>query len=103
MNQYLKAYGSALADGIKDSAEPLFNPGDAWDGKLYSLLWKPYQAQGDGVMGPCNLLRDYDSAIVVGEMGCGKTIIGAAVPYVCENGGTPARTLVMCPGHLVKK
>ncbi|RKY12774.1 MAG: ATP-dependent helicase [Planctomycetota bacterium] len=103
MNQYLKAYGSALADGIKGSAEPLFNPGDAWDEKLYSLLRKPYQAQGDAVMGLCNLLRDYDSAIVVGEMGCGKTIIGAAVPYVYENGGTPARSLVMCPGHLVKK
>jgi len=91
MNQYLKAYGSALADRIKGSAEPLFNPGDAWDEKLYSLLRKPYQAQGDTVMGLCNLLRDYDSAIVVGEMGCGKTIIGAAVPYVYENGGKPAR------------
>jgi len=44
MNEYLKAYGSALADGIKGSAEPLFNPGDLWDGKMYSLLRKPYQA-----------------------------------------------------------
>ena len=103
MNQYLKAYGSVLADGIKGSAEPLFNPGDAWDGKLYSLLRKPYQAQGDAVMGLCSLLQDYDSAIVVGEMGCGKTLIGASVPYVYDNGGRPAKTLVMCPGHLVKK
>jgi len=103
MNEYLRAYGSTLADGVKGSAEPLFNPGDTWDKKLYSLMRKPYQAQGDAVMGLCNLLRDYDSALVVGEMGCGKTLIGASVPYVYENSGKPARTLVMCPGHLVKK
>ncbi len=103
MNEYLKSYGSALADAIKNNAEPLFSPGEKWNEKLYSLLRKPYQAQGDAVMGLCNLLRDYDSAIVVGEMGCGKTLIGASVPYVYDNGGRPARTLVMCPGHLVKK
>jgi SNF2 family DNA or RNA helicase len=103
MNEYLKAYGSTLADAVKSSAEPLFNPGEQWDSKLYSLLRKPYQAQGDAVMGLCRLLREYDSAIVVGEMGCGKTIIGASVPYVYGNGSRPARTLVMCPGHLVNK
>jgi SNF2 family DNA or RNA helicase len=103
MNEYLKAYGTSLADAIKGYAEPLFNPGDKWNDKLHSLLRKPYQAQGDAVMGLCNLLRDYDSAIVVGEMGCGKTLIGASVPYVYNNGSKPARTLVMCPGHLVKK
>ncbi|MBN2331039.1 MAG: DEAD/DEAH box helicase [Candidatus Aenigmarchaeota archaeon] len=103
MNGYLKSYGSALAESIKGYAEPLFSPGDRWDEKLYSLLRKPYQAQGDAVMGLCSLLHEYDSAIVVGEMGCGKTLIGASVPYVYKNGDRPARTLVMCPGHLVKK
>ena len=66
--------------------------GDKWDGRLCSLLRKPYLAQGDAVMGLCKLLRDYDSAIVVGEMGCGKTLIGASVPYVYDNGDKPART-----------
>lgn len=103
MNEYLKAYGSTLAEGIKSNAEPLFNPGDMWNQKLYSLQRKPYQAQGDAVMGLCNLLKDYDSAMVVGEMGCGKTLIGVSVPYVYENNGKAARTLVMCPGHIVKK
>jgi len=103
MNDYLKAYGKSLADGIKERAEPLFNPGDPWDEKLYTLLKKPYQAQGDAIMGLSKLLQDYDSAIVVGEMGCGKTLMGLSVPYVHENGGKPTRTLVMCPGHLVGK
>jgi len=103
INDYLKTYGRALADRIKDGAEPLFNPGDEWDDRLYRLRKKPYQAQGDAVMGLSRLLEDYDSAIVVGEMGCGKTLMGLSVPYVYKNGGKPTRTLVMCPGHLVKK
>lgn len=103
MNDYLRAYGKSLADGIKDRAEPLFSPGDEWDDKVYSLRKRPFQAQGDAIMGVSKLLDDYNSAVVVGEMGCGKTLMGLAVPYVHANGDRPARTLVMCPGHLVKK
>src|SRR5574341_2328793 len=103
MTDYLRTYGNLLTDRIKQTAEPLFTPGEAWNDKLYALLRKPYQAQGDAIMGLSNLLQLYDSAIVVGEMGCGKTLIGASVPYIYENGARPARTLVMCPGHLVKK
>lgn len=103
VNDYLKAYGKVLADSIRDRAEPLFNPGDPWDDRLYSLLKKPYQAQGDAIMGLSRLFQDYRSAIVVGEMGCGKTLIGLSLPYVSANGRRPARTLVMCPGHLVNK
>ncbi len=65
--------------------------GDRWDGRLCSLLRKQYLAQGDAVMVLCKLLRDYDSAIVVGEMGCGKTMIGASALYVYDNGDKPAR------------
>jgi SNF2 family DNA or RNA helicase len=103
MTDYLRTYGGTLTDKIKQTAQPLFNPGDKWDEKIYNLLRKPYQAQGDAIMGLANLLKEYDSAIVVGEMGCGKSLIGASVPYVYNNGGRPTRTLVMCPGHLVKK
>lgn len=99
---YLRAYGNELADKIKQNAEPLFNPGDVWNDRIYKLLKKPYQAQGDAIMGLTKLFQHYNSAIVVGEMGCGKTLIGASVPYIYNN-GKPARTLVMCPGHLVKK
>lgn len=101
MGEYLREYGSALAESIKRSAEPLYEPGQEWDEKVYSLVRRPYQAQGDAVMGLCEALRDYDSALVVGEMGCGKSMIGAAVPYVYSD--RPVRSLVMCPGHLVGK
>jgi len=103
MNDYLRAYGRTLADNIKERAEPLFNPGEPWDDRLYGLLKKPYQAQGDAIMGLSTLLEEYNSAMLVGEMGCGKTLIGLAVPYIHNSPDKPARTLVMCPGHLVKK
>lgn len=103
ITDYLRTYGNELADKIKQRAKPLFNPGDRWDDKLNILLKKPYQAQGDAIMGLSMLLQDYSSAIVVGEMGCGKTLIGVSVPYAYANGGKPTRTLVMCPGHLVNK
>jgi hypothetical protein len=47
-------------------------------------------------------LRKQSSVLCIGEMGVGKTLIGAAVPYIMEN-GHPPRVLVMCPGHLTHK
>ena len=51
MSGYLKTYGRSLADKIKQGAEPLYQPGDTWSDKLYTLLREPYQAQGDAIMG----------------------------------------------------
>jgi SNF2 family DNA or RNA helicase len=103
ITEYLKTYGTELAEKIKKEAEPLFNPGNAWDNKIAKLLRRPYQAQGDAMMGLIKVLEEKDGVIVCGEMGSGKTIIGCSVPYISTNGKRPSRTLVMCPGHLVQK
>ncbi len=103
VTDYLKAYGRELAEKIKTEAEPLFNPGDPWDNRIAKLLRNPYQAQGDAMMALIKTLEEKDGAIVVGEMGSGKTIIGCSVPYISMNGKGPTRTLIMCPGHLVQK
>ena len=42
MTGYLGTYGNELADRIKNRAEPIFNPGDPWDDRLYKLLKNPY-------------------------------------------------------------
>ena len=103
ITEYLKTYGTELAEKIKTEAEPLFKPGDPWENKMVKLLRRPYQAQGDAIMGIIKTLQNKSSVIVVGEMGSGKSIIGCSVPYICTNGRAPARTLIMCPGHLVQK
>jgi len=36
MTDYLRTYGNILTDKIKETAEPLFNPGDKWNEKMYS-------------------------------------------------------------------
>jgi len=103
VTDYLKTYGNNLAEKVKDNAKPLFNPGQPWDDKMDTLLRKPFVAQGDVIMGINEILKKQDSAVIVGEMGSGKSLIGACAPYISTNGGKPTRTIVMCPGHLVRK
>ena len=103
VTEYLKTYGNLLAEKVKQSAEPLFNPGDPWDTKMNTLLREPFAAQGDVIEALVKTLEKQNSAIVVGEMGCGKSLIAAVLPYISANGRRPPRVLVMCPGHLVKK
>ncbi len=103
LDDYLRRYGRDLAGNIVERAEPLYTPGDEWDPRLYGMGKRPYQAQGDAIMAVSRLLGEAESALVVGEMGCGKTLIGLSIPYVHGSAERPNRTLVMCPGHLVNK
>jgi hypothetical protein len=99
---YLQAFGGALANKIQAEAQPLFHPGDEWHPRMKSLLRTPFQAQADSIQAAVEALRRRDSVMCIGEMGVGKTLIGAAIPYIMEN-GHPPRVLVMCPGHLTRK
>jgi len=103
VTEYLKTFGNQLAAKVRDKARPLFNPGENWDDKMQTLLRKPFAAQGDVIQSLVKLFEDNNSAIVVGEMGSGKSLIGACIPYISTNGGRPPRVLIMSPGHLVKK
>lgn len=102
VNRYLHQFGGALAQKIQAEAEPLFKPGDAWHPRMLQLKRKPFQAQADAIQGAVETLRTHNHVMCIGEMGVGKTLIGATVPYIMEN-GHPPRVLVMCPGHLTRK
>lgn len=100
LDAYMSQYGPALAQKVKDLYDPLWYPGDIWHPRVYQSLRRPYQGQGDGIMGAVEVLKRSDHVFVVGEMGTGKTLIGSLIPYVIN---PKSRTLIMCPGHLVKK
>ena len=102
VTSYLQVFGGALAHKIQAEAQPLFQPGDDWHPRMQELLRTPFQAQADSIQAAVETLRRRDSVMCIGEMGVGKTLIGAAVPYIMEN-GHPPRVLVMCPGHLTRK
>jgi hypothetical protein len=99
---YLQFFGGALAHKIQTEAQPLFQPGDQWHPRMKKILRTPFQAQADSIQAAVETLRKQDSLMCIGEMGVGKTLIGAAIPYIMEN-GHPPRVLVMCPGHLARK
>jgi len=100
---YLTRYGPLLAEKIQNEAKPLFTPGSEWSPMMETLLRKPFQAQGDTIMGVIEVLKKEKSAMIVGEMGTGKTLIGSSIPYISMNNGRHPRVLVMCPGHLTQK
>ena len=90
ITEYLKTYGTELAEKIKQEAEPLFKPGQPWDNRMAKLLRQPYQAQGDAIMGITKALEAKDSVIVVGEMGSGKSLQWPRCLRLCTE---PFRTL----------
>lgn len=102
VESYLQQFGAELAQKIHDNFTPMYIPDKhQWSNRIHSLLRKPFQAQGDAIMGAVETLKNKRSLNIVGEMGVGKTLLGAAIPYVSSK--NPCRTLVVCPGHLVHK
>ena len=101
LDDYLKVFAPSLASKVTKAHPPLFSPGSARDPRILDLLRKPYEAQADTVQAICEVLKRKRAAFLVGEMGVGKTLMSAAVPYVMLK--KDYRVLVMCPGHLVRK
>ena len=102
VERYLQLFGTELAKKIHTLFQPLYVPEkQKWSDRIHSLRRKPFQAQGDAIMGAVETLKKERSLNIVGEMGVGKTLIGAAIPYISSK--KPCRTLIVCPGHLVHK
>ncbi|OQB11866.1 MAG: DEAD/DEAH box helicase [Firmicutes bacterium ADurb.Bin193] len=111
VSQYLNQYGITIADRIRKSFDPLFDPAQEEisdrikriNGYLkknvgYSL----YPAQ---LAVAESLKRRLDKAkigLVVAECGSGKTKIGS-VALAAHQGGKKAFNVVLCPSHITKK
>ena len=95
---FIDTFKDAIARRVVESYPPLYRPSEN-GGKLPRLLRTPMGAQADAIRGAALSLEAHRGTTVVGEMGTGKTFIGAAAAHMAGF----QRVLVLCPPHLTKK
>lgn len=111
LDTYLANYAEILADKIKESFKPKFNPStDQYEEKLiefddycYDDDLELFEAQKSVIQAAVNNLNTSKFSLVIGEMGCGKTLLGAGITYVHHKLNRGSNSIIMCPAHLVNK
>ena len=98
LGDFIDKFKEAIAQRVVESYPPLYRPSEN-GGKLPRLLRTPLGAQEDAIRGAALSLEAHRGTNVVGEMGTGKTFIGAAAAHMAGF----QRILVLCPPHLVRK
>ena len=98
LGEFIDHFKDAISRRVVESYPPLYRPSEN-GGELPYLLRKPLGAQADAIRGAALSLKTHRGTTVVGEMGTGKTYIGAAAAYTAGF----KRILVICPPHLTKK
>ena len=98
LSQFIEKYREAIARRVVESYPPLFRPADNGH-RLPELLRSPLGAQADAIKAAALSLRTHRGTTLVGEMGTGKTFIGAAAAHMAGF----RRVLVLVPPHLVRK
>ena len=98
LGDFIDKFKDAIAQRVVESYPPLYRPSEN-GGTLPRLLRQPLGAQADAIRGAALSLQAHRGTTVVGEMGTGKTFIGAAAAHMAGF----RRVLVICPPHLVRK
>ena len=98
LGEFIDNFKDAIARRVVESYPPLYRPSEN-GGKLPRLLRSPLGAQADAIRGAALSLEAHRGTTVVGEMGTGKTFIGAAAAHLAGF----RSILVLCPPHLVPK
>ncbi len=96
--QFIDKYRDAIAQRVVESYPPLYRPSQNGHG-LPQLLRSPLGAQADAIRGVTLSLAAHQGTNVVGEMGTGKTYIGASAAYAAGF----RWVLVLTPPHLTRK
>ena len=96
LGDFIDTFKDAIAKRVVESYPPLYRPTEN-GGTLPRLLRKPLGAQADAIRGAALSLKAHRGTTVVGEMGTGKTFIGAAAAHMAGF----ERILIICPPHLV--
>jgi SNF2 family DNA or RNA helicase len=102
IHEFIEEFRSVIVASVGRDSNPLYHPGTDRK-KIYDLIKslprRPIASQVDAIGGIVQALRFRDSAILVGEMGLGKTYISIAAAAALQF----TRILVVCPPHLVGK
>lgn len=106
LNQFIQDFGEGLMAAVANQNPPIYDgsPNPGWEAVMDNLNRQPFQAQRERIQAVCKLLLDdgASAAVLNGEMGTGKTMMGIAAAAVMYGYGY-RRTLVIAPPHLVYK
>ena len=97
LGDFIDRYRTAIAARVIESYPPVYQPNES--PPLPRLLRVPMGAQAEAIAGAALSLQTNMGTTIVGEMGTGKTYIGAAAAHMAGY-RTP---LVVCPPHLTNK
>ena len=98
LGEFIDTFKDAISRRVVESYPPLYRPSEN-NQKLPHLLRNPLGAQADAIRGAALSLQAHRGTTVVGEMGTGKSFIGAAAAHAAGF----RRVLILCPPHLTKK
>ncbi len=102
LQDFIQKFRHAVIESVAQDSNPLYRPG-ADRKEAYELInqipRRPIACQIDAIGGIVKALKSRASAILVGEMGLGKTYISIAASSALGY----RKTLVVCPPHLTNK
>ena len=100
LTEFINVYREAIAKTVTQNYAPIYQPGQPEQRKrLPRLMRPPIGAQEHAIRGVCLSLQNNRGTMLVGEMGTGKTYIGAAAAHASGF----RNILVVGPPHLVQK
>ena len=106
LQAFIHQFGAGLLDAVQRQNPPVYQGEQhpARNAVLDGLLRAPFDEQREAVHAAAKLLLDADqpAAVINGEMGTGKTMMGIATATLLHHAGYQ-RCLVIAPPHLVYK
>ena len=100
LGEFIEDHKDSIARLVIRSYPPIYQPTEPGQNQpLPELLRQPIGAQEHALRGTILSLKANQGTTIVGEMGTGKTFIGAASAYIAGF----RSILVLCPPHLVRK
>jgi hypothetical protein len=99
--EFVQRYREAVTAAVVRTYPPIYDAEARRTSEfdVRRLLRRPLGGQADAIRATALSLHCHGGTNVVGEMGCGKSLIGAAAAYLAGF----RRVLVICPPHLVRK